>query len=132
MSASTPASAADAVAVLLPLAGKFACGSVEIFGNLPVRPGDTFFGLLAVKRDGPRIDLVFAAQGEEADESRHFALSIWGPRDVKGAADHITVGHAERVKWASTDEWVVHGKQVETVGSKERAALPRGPAVSLR
>ena len=125
-----PIDAGAAAAVLRPLAGKFGTDTVEIFGELVVRPGDTMFGLLEVKVDGSRLELVFAGQGEENDKSRHFALSIWGAAGLKTTATTVTVAKAERVRWAAR-EWAVHGQEVEAVSSKTRSPLPGGPAVSL-
>ena len=94
---------ADAAAALSPLAKKFRTGTVEIFGEMVVRPGDTMFSLLAVKASGDQVELVFAAQGEEADASSHFSLTVWGASGVKTSATSITIAKAEKVRWAARE-----------------------------
>ena len=91
---------ADAVAALSALAKKFRTGTVEIFGEMVVRPGDTMFSLLSVKASGNQLELVFAAQGEEGDPSSHFSLTVWGASGVKTSATRVTIAKAERVRWA--------------------------------
>ena len=91
----------DAFVALRPLAKKFRTGAVEIFGEQVVRPGDTMFSLLAVNTSGDQVELVFAAQGEEADPGSHFSLTVWGASGVKTSASSITIAKAEKVRWAA-------------------------------
>ncbi len=103
------------------LVGKAAYGSFRIFGNMPVRPGDDWYGLTAARQDGDDLVLSFETQGNDPWK---FEVHVVKPQGLEVEQGKLTIRQASRVSFAKSLDVEHAGKSLKTTSDGKKDTLP--------
>ena len=103
------------------LVGKAAYGSFRIFGNVPVRPGDDWYGLTAAKQEGDDLVLSFETQGTDPWKFDVRVVKAQGLEVEKGK---LTIKQATRVSFAKSLDVEHAGKSLKIVSDGKKDTIP--------
>jgi len=114
----------DSQEKLAGLAGKAAYASFRIFGVMPLRPGDDWYGLKSLKSSAGQLDLVFDFGGDD------LPVTVYQPSGIEVGAKTLTVKQADRVTFGGRLDVKRAGKILAVVldGDKQERPFADEPA----
>ena len=110
------------------LVGKSAYASFRIFGSMPVRPGDDWYGLCAARQDGDDLVLSFETQGTEPWK---FDVRVSKPQGLEVEKGKLTIKQAARVAFAKSLDVEHAGKSLKVVSDGNKATQPFNNELAL-
>ena len=112
-------------------AAGFQIGSIEVWGMLTARPGDSLYLIDSVKAVDGRLELALKRPSDGAITQ----VSIFAPAGLVIGADSLVIGSAARVRFGGGLDAELTGGQLElrgSDGSKSHRKLPKNkPALTL-
>jgi hypothetical protein len=106
-------------------------GSIEVWGIMTIRPGDTIYDVASVKAEAGRLEV-----GLKHRSGQIMKLSIWSPAGFTHAGSELVIQSATRVQAEGGLDVELAGGQLEvrgTDGKKSHRKLPKKtPALALR